>query len=106
MKLNALLNEAKKETDESGEGSNDIGSLIRWAFENSNSHMIPILLSAVKKGHTVSFEEIDQSRNMWDNAVYIKFKSATVADVINTYVSPSKADEVSMKGTVLRLWWD
>lgn len=49
----------------------------------------------------------DITSSTWDGEVYITFAaSATLQEIVNLIISPSRADEISIENKTLRLWWD
>lgn len=76
-----------------------------WIPENFLKHLI----WAKDRGAITHVEVADNTiPNRWDGVLYIKLAAKTQTQfVINHFVMPSRADEITMPDkNTLRLWWD
>lgn len=55
----------------------------------------------------IAISSPDIARDRWNGDAYITFSDdATIEEIVNYVISPSRADEISIKEKTLRLWWD
>lgn len=55
----------------------------------------------------IAIKVYDITPKTWDGEIYVCFiQTPEVAEVVNRYIAHSRADEISIEGNNLRLWWD